>query len=90
MVISKKPLHFVIAALVACLPLFSHANNPVDSTAVSTEKGHAVEAKGHGHEAENANLTEDQKADLERKAHIKHHLMDPHDFTLFTYGAAEE
>ena len=86
MVISKKPLHFIIAAFVACLPLFSFANNPIDSTAVLAQTPHAAPAPAHGHEVETANLTEEQKADLERKAHIKHHLMDSHDFTLFTYG----
>lgn len=86
MVISKKPLHFIIAALVAFLPLFSNANHPTDSTAVATETAHATEAKAHGHEAETANLTEEEKAELERKAYVKHHLLDSHDFTFFSYG----
>lgn len=86
MVIYKKPLHFIIAAFVTCLPLFSLANNAADSTAVPTQLAHAVPVQGHGHEAETANLTQEQKADVERKAYIKHHLMDSHDFTLFTYG----
>jgi len=89
MVFSKKPLQFILATLVACLPLFSSANPTGDTTTVVAETAHAVEAKGHGNEAETANLTEEQKADLERKAHIKHHLMDSHDFSLFTYGGEE-
>lgn len=89
MVISKKPLHFIIAALVAFLPLISSANHSADSTAVPATTEHKAEAT-HGHEAETANLTEEQKADAERKAHIKHHLMDSHDFTFFTYGKEGE
>ncbi|MGL2965370.1 F0F1 ATP synthase subunit A [Flavobacterium sp. XGLA_31] len=97
MVISKKPLHFIIAALVAFLPLISSANTDKDSTAAATTPPAPVESVDHAqhnesksHEAENANLTEEQKADLERKAHIKHHLMDSHDFTLFAYGKEGE
>jgi F-type H+-transporting ATPase subunit a len=86
MVISKKTLQFFIAILVACLPLFANANHPTDSTVVTTEAGDAPEAKSHGHEAETANLSEEEKAELERKAYVKHHLLDSHDFTLFSYG----
>jgi F-type H+-transporting ATPase subunit a len=90
MVISKKPLQFILAAFVACLPLFSSANPTGDTTAVATGAAHNVEAKGHGHEAETANLTEDEKAELERKNYVKHHLLDSHDFTLFSYGKEGE
>lgn len=44
MVFSKKPLQFIIAALVAFFPLISTANPTVDSTKVSAETTHAVEA----------------------------------------------
>ncbi len=90
MVISKKPLQFIIAALVAFLPLLSFANPTTDTVTVAKEAVHASEVKIHSHEAVEANLTEDQKADLERKAHIKHHLLDSHDFTFFTYGKEGE
>ena len=45
MVISKKPLHFIVALLVSVLPLVVAANNP-DSTAVQTV---AVVAETEGH-----------------------------------------
>ncbi len=84
MVISKKPLHFIIAAFVACLPLFSNANQPADSAAVTTIEAHVPEAKAHDAHDEKA-LTPEE----ERKAYIQHHLKDSHDFTLFSYGEAE-
>jgi F-type H+-transporting ATPase subunit a len=37
MVISNRPLRFIIATLVACLPLMSFANPQVDSVQVHTE-----------------------------------------------------
>ena len=86
MVLSKKPLHFFIAALVAFLPLVSSANPTNDTVkSAATEATHA-EAKSHVAHADTANLTEDEKAELERKAYVKHHLLDSHDFTLFSYG----
>ncbi|WP_162126784.1 F0F1 ATP synthase subunit A [Flavobacterium phycosphaerae] len=90
MVISRKPLQFILAALVACLPLLSSANPTVDSTAVPTETAHKAEAKSHDEHAATANLTEEEKAELERKAYVKHHLLDSHDFTLFSYGEGGE
>lgn len=90
MVISKKPIRFFIAVAVAFLPLFASANQPVDSATIKKEAAHTVESKKHSHEAESAHLSEEQKADFERKAYIKHHLMDSHDFTLFSYGEAGE
>jgi F-type H+-transporting ATPase subunit a len=89
MVFSKKPLQFILATLVACLPLFSSANNPVDSTAVPTEVTHIAEAKSHDGQAAVQNLSEAEKAELERKNYVKHHLLDSHDFTLFSYGEGE-
>ena len=84
MVISRKPLHFIIATLVACIPLISYANQPVDTTVVATS---AVlnEAKEHELHGEKA-LTPEE----ERKAYVKHHLLDSHDFTLFSYGKEGE
>lgn len=97
MVISKKALQFIIAAFVACLPLLSSAATSKDTIATVTTSATTIETTSHveankaeGHEVSTATLTEEQKADLERKAHIKHHLMDSHDFTFFTYGAAGE
>ncbi len=86
MVISRKPLQFILAALVAVLPFISSANPTPDSIA-SHPKTEAV-AHAHGEEA-SANLSEEEKAELERKAYVKHHLLDSHDFTLFSYGEGE-
>jgi F-type H+-transporting ATPase subunit a len=37
MVISNKPLRFIIAILIACLPIFGFANTEAESTPVQTE-----------------------------------------------------
>jgi F-type H+-transporting ATPase subunit a len=85
MVISKKPLQFILVALVASLPIFSFANPTVDSVA-----NHAkTEAVTQGENRETKVLTEEEKAEQERKEYVKHHLLDSHDFTLFSYGEGE-
>jgi len=79
MVISKKPLHFIAAALLAFMPLISSANTVNDSTAVSTEAVHgSAEATHEGAHAEPT----DVKSKI--KAFINHHVLDAHDFTLFS------
>ena len=40
MVISNKPLRFILATLVACLPLISFANPEQDTVKVKTEVAH--------------------------------------------------
>lgn len=75
MVISKKPLHFIVALLVSVLPLLSAANNP-DSTAVQTVAG----------DTEEKVLTQEEKGEKERAEFIQHHLLDSHEFHLFSYG----
>jgi F-type H+-transporting ATPase subunit a len=78
MVFSKKPLRFIIATLVAFLPLVSSANPTVDSTQVSAETTHVVEA-AHGENAE----PKDVKTEI--KEFIDHHLKDSYDFNIFGY-----
>ncbi|MFN3752826.1 F0F1 ATP synthase subunit A [Flavobacterium sp.] len=78
MVFSKKPLRFIIATLVAFLPLVSSANPTVDSTQVSAETTHVVEA-AHGESAE----PKDVKTEI--KEFIDHHLKDSYDFNIFGY-----
>lgn len=85
MVISRKPLQFIFAALVAILPLFSFANPTHDSVANYPKN----EAVAHGEEATTKILTEEEKKEQERKEYVKHHLLDSHDFTLFSYGEGE-
>jgi F-type H+-transporting ATPase subunit a len=77
MVFSNKPLQFILAAFVACLPLFSSANTVVDSTKVATESTHKVEAAAHEEHAE--------PTDLKSKinTYINHHVLDAHEFSLF-------
>ena len=73
MVISNKPLRFILATLVACLPLISFANPEVDAAKVKTEV--ALEAAEGAH----AEPT-DVKSKI--KEFINHHLLDAHDFTF--------
>ena len=75
MVLSNKPLRFIIAILIACLPLFSFAN-PNDSTQVNHES-HEV--------ASNETKKVDEQAELKKQIEeVKaHHVLDGHDFSLF-------
>ncbi|MEO8533718.1 MAG: F0F1 ATP synthase subunit A [Flavobacterium sp.] len=75
MVISNKPLRFILAALVACLPLMSFSNTEKDSAHVQTEVAHEAVSEGH-HAAEPT----DVKSKI--KAFIGHHVLDSHDFTF--------
>jgi F-type H+-transporting ATPase subunit a len=77
MVISNKPLRFIIATLVACLPLISFANPEQDTVKVQTEVAH--QATEEGHEGAHAEPT-DVKSKI--KEFINHHLLDSHDFTF--------
>jgi F-type H+-transporting ATPase subunit a len=76
MVISKKPLHFIVALLVSVLPLLTTANNP-DSTAVQTE---AVQTETEEHHTEEP---KDKKTEI--KEYIAHHLLDSYDFHFFSW-----
>ena len=59
MVISNKPLQFIIAILIACLPVFGFANSPTETTPAHTEKT-AV-----GHETSGESL--DEKSEIKEK-----------------------
>lgn len=72
MVFSKKPIHFLMVILVAFVPFFGKATT--SDTLQDTKK---VETKV---------LSEDEKKDEERKEFIQHHLLDSHDFHIFSYG----
>jgi F-type H+-transporting ATPase subunit a len=78
MVISKKPLHFIVATLVAFLPLVTVANPTNDSTTVE-HTSVTTEAKTEHHEGESKDLK------TEIKEFINHHLQDSYDFHLFSY-----
>jgi F-type H+-transporting ATPase subunit a len=82
MVISNKPLKFIIAALVTCLPLISFANTVSDSTQVHTDSTQIVTS-----EAKEVKTISKEELDAEERAEfIQHHLKDSHDFHLFSYG----
>ena len=73
MVISNKPLRFILATLVACLPLISFANPEPDA---NKEKIEVTTAAGKEAHAEPT----DVKSKI--KEFINHHLLDAHDFTV--------
>lgn len=83
MVFSNKPLQFLFAALVAFFPLITTANAndtlPLKKEVVAVAKT-----------AETKVLSEDEKKDEERKEFIQHHLLDSHDFHVFSYGKEGE
>lgn len=90
MVISTRPLRFIIAVFIAGLPLFSFANPVSDTTKVHTEVAHtvidtthAVAEAAHGTEKK---LSKEEASAEERAEYVQHHLLDSHDFTLFSYG----
>ena len=79
MVISNKPLKFIIALLIAFLPVFGFSNTPSDNTKVHTETT-AVDKET---KAEPADETSEVKAEILEV--IGHHVLDGHDFSLFEY-----
>jgi F-type H+-transporting ATPase subunit a len=90
MVISKKPLHFIVAMLVAFMPLISLANPTNDTTKVDAHKLEAT----HEKTAEHAVATPEGEAHAEPtdvkskiKEFINHHLLDSHSFN---FNANEE
>jgi F-type H+-transporting ATPase subunit a len=78
MVISNKPLKFIMAAFVACLPFVNFANtqDTVHGTG-ETAKVESVSVKVDEH---GAGLDVKTK----NKQHILHHVQDSHDFTFFS------
>ena len=77
MVISKRPLQFIIATLVSCLPLLSVANTSTDTLKAASE----VAAKVVAHEES----AEPKDIKSEIKEFIDHHLKDSYDFNIFGY-----
>ena len=72
MVISQKPLHFIVAILVAFMPLLAVANPTNDTTEVAIQ---TVEAT---HQGEAHPEPTDIKSKI--KEFINHHLLDSHSF----------
>jgi len=82
MVISNKPLQFIIAILIACLPVFGFSNTPTEGKPVPTETTAVAEQV--------APEVEDETSEIKKeiKEVIGHHVLDGHDFSLFEYEGA--
>jgi F-type H+-transporting ATPase subunit a len=79
MVISNKPLQFIMAAMVACLPVTTSANSTQYDDHAHADKTNIESVK----------VVEDEDGDAtdvktKSKAHILHHVQDSHDFTFFS------
>lgn len=81
MVIFKKPLLItaLVLSLVATVSSFANDTTSVPTSAKQAEA--AVEEV-----AATPALSEEAKAELEREEFIQHHLLDSHEFHLFSYG----
>ena len=77
MVISNKPLQFIIAILIACLPVFGLAQNHSESTPAHTE------TTAVAHEATTEVKDETSEIREQIKEVIAHHVLDGHEFSIF-------
>jgi len=77
MVISIKPLQFIIAILITCLPIFGLANTPSENTPGHTETTAVAQ--------EVAPVAEEETSEIKKqiKEVIDHHVLDGHEFSLF-------
>jgi F-type H+-transporting ATPase subunit a len=83
MVISRKPSHFIVAALLAFMPLLSFANDNHGAHTQTTASQEATTAVEKGHEEGHHEGHGEGDIRSEIKQHINHHVLDSHDFTLF-------
>jgi F-type H+-transporting ATPase subunit a len=81
MVISKKPLQFILALSMALMPFVTTANPTNDSTKVEAHAAPKTAEVAHEEEHGHAEPT-DIKSQV--KAFTKHHVLDSHDFTLYS------
>lgn len=79
MVISKKPLHFIVLFIFVIFPYVNFANQALDSIVTTTAIVEKIAQK-------NESLSDADQATEERSEFIQHHLLDSHDFHLFSYG----
>ena len=84
MAISNKPLQFIIAFIIACLPLFGFANNPNENNPAHTETT-AVAEKVAPASGEETSAIKEQIKEV-----IDHHVLDGHEFSLFEDAATGE
>lgn len=81
MVISKKPLQFIVAALITLMPLSSNAYSTNDTVVVASQN--VVQSEKSDTETETKST--DKKTEI--KEFINHHLLDSHSFN---FNANEE
>ena len=81
MVFSNKSLRFIIAILIACLPLFGFTNTPSEGTPVQTETTAVANEAAPKAEEETSEIKE------QIKEVIGHHVLDGHEFSLFADAA---
>ena len=79
MVISNKPLQFIIAILIACLPVFGFSNTPTEDKPVQSETTAVAQKAAPETEGETSQIRE------QIQEVIAHHVLDGHDFSLFEY-----
>jgi F-type H+-transporting ATPase subunit a len=79
MLFSVKQHKFIIAVLIATLPLFGFAN-PTDSLQVKPVATAEVQSATEAPKV----LTEDEKKSGEINEHIEHHVLDAHSFVLLS------
>jgi F-type H+-transporting ATPase subunit a len=77
MVISNKPLQFIIAILIACLPVFGFSNTPSERTPANTETTAVANEAAPEVEGETSEIKK------QIKEVIDHHVLDGHEFSLF-------
>ena len=84
MVISNKPLQFIIAILITCLPIFGLANTTSENIPGHTETTAVTQ--------EVAPVAEEETSEIKKqiKAVINHHVLDGHEFSLFADAATGE
>ena len=82
MVISKKPLQFILALTMALMPFVTTANPTNDSTKV---EAHAAPKTAEVAHEEGHSEPQDEKSKI--KEFINHHLLDSHSFN---FNANEE
>ncbi|MFM9827091.1 F0F1 ATP synthase subunit A [Flavobacterium sp.] len=84
MVISNKPLQYIIVILIACLPIFGLANATSENIPGHTETT-AVEQ-------EVTPVAEEETSEIKKqiKEVIDHHVLDGHEFSLFEDAATGE
>ncbi|NHM07801.1 F0F1 ATP synthase subunit A [Flavobacterium sp. CYK-4] len=85
MVFSNKTFKFIIAAFLVCLSFTGFANPTQDTIQTPTQTTAATAHDAHGEEAA-SHETHGEPTDLKSKieAYKMHHVLDAHDFTLFS------